>query len=39
VDGGAVTDEWSVTAKQMLLQFAAKIHLPNRYVVDYLLVR
>ena len=30
-NGGPVTDEWSVTAKQMLLQFAGKIHLPDRY--------
>ena len=29
-DGSAVSDEWCVTAKKMLLQFAGKIQLPNR---------
>ena len=32
-DGGAVTDEWSSTAKQMLLQFAKKNPVA-RQVID-----
>jgi len=28
--GEQVTDEWSITAKNMLLQFAGKIQLPDR---------